>query len=119
GRSSRVSLEDTPAPDHRHVDRRRQQLARRERKQVLLEHDQVRELARLERALLVLLPLRVGRAPRVGVERLLEAELLLGKEPAGWPAAGQLARDRRVQAEAQIERLDEPVGPEGHWNPRA
>ena len=84
--------------------------ALRHAQDVLREHGQVGELARLDRTALVLLEGAVGRGQRVRAERLLARHPLVGVEALGGLARLRPARDRGVEVLDRVHVLDGHVG---------
>ena len=79
---------------------------------VRAEHDQIGQLARRERALVLLLEFGERRAERVGLDRFGERDLLLRHPSARMLAVEGLAGDGGEEAEQRVQRRDAPVGAE-------
>src|SRR4051794_28736238 len=93
---------DLLAADERLRHLHRQQLLRRKGQRIAVQDDEVGELARLERAFLVLIPAQEGRVEGVHADRLLDRHALFRTKDA---LAGEaLAGDRRIQPHARIYR---------------
>src|SRR5579863_8918946 len=88
-------------------------LERRRFEQILRQHDDVRELARIERAFRLILKLRISGVARVGIKRLFDRHLLMSHPATRRLAVVCLARDGVLDADEGIERDDGPIASEG------
>src|SRR4051794_40566609 len=103
---------DDTAADHGQDRYGRQNLARRGLEYVGGQHHEIGEFTRFDRPFARFREFGVGGAQRVERDRLFERNALL-REPAAWGRAiGELPRDRGIETEHWIERLDVPIGSE-------